>query len=185
MIEDQVAPKRCGHVSGKSVIPFEEAVQRVKAACDAREEYESLYGPGSGPLVLARTDALASLGFAEALRRCQAYREVGCDITFLEAPQTVEQMQQYCSQVSGPKLANMLEYGTTPILPPAELKSMGYTIAAYPLTLLSASINAMQQSLQLIKDGKPTDDVILSFKETKECVGFDEYSKEEMRYKID
>jgi 2-methylisocitrate lyase-like PEP mutase family enzyme len=79
----------------------------------------------------------------------------------------------------------MLEYGTTPILPPAELKSIGYTIAAYPLTLLSASIKAMQQSLQLIKDGKPTDDVISSFKETKESVGFGEYAKEEMRYKID
>jgi 2-methylisocitrate lyase-like PEP mutase family enzyme len=185
MIEDQVAPKRCGHVSGKSVISFDEAVKRVKAACDAREEYERLYGLGSGPLVLARTDALASFGFAEALRRCQAFREVGCDITFLEAPQSIEQMREYCSQVSGPKLANMLEYGTTPILPPAELKSIGYTIAAYPLTLLSASIKAMQQSLQLIKDGKPTDDVISSFKETKESVGFGEYAKEEMRYKID
>lgn len=188
MIEDQVAPKRCGHVQGKSVIPFQEAVQRVQAACDARDEIERLYGVGTGPLILARTDALIASsggGFNEAVLRCQAFREVGCDITFLEAPQTIEQMRHYCDQVSGPKLANMLEYGTTPILPPEELKIMGYTIAAYPLTLLSASIKAMQQSLQLIKDGKPTEDVILSFAETKDAVGFNEYSKQEVRYKVD
>lgn len=104
-------------------------------------------------------------------------------MTFLEAPQTIEQMEEYCKRVSGPKLANMLEFGSTPILPPAELQKMGYTMAAYPLTLLSASIKAMQESLQLIKEGRPTFDKILSFEETKDVVGFTKYAKEEDRYK--
>jgi 2-methylisocitrate lyase-like PEP mutase family enzyme len=103
-------------------------------------------------------------------------------MTFLEAPQSVEQMKQYCKRVSGPKLANMLEYGSTPILPPAELQQMGYTMAAYPLTLLSASIKAMQESLRLIKEGESTLEMILSFAETKDVVGFTKYAKEEARY---
>lgn len=119
----------------------------------------------------------------DAIERCIAFREAGCDMTFLEAPQSVEQMEEYCKRVPGPKLANMLEYGSTPIVPPAELERMGYTMAAYPLTLLSASIKAMQESLELIKEGKPTLDKILSFSETKDVVGFTKYAKEEERYK--
>jgi 2-methylisocitrate lyase-like PEP mutase family enzyme len=106
-------------------------------------------------------------------------------MTFLEAPQSIEQMEQYCQRVTGPKLANMLEYGSTPILPPAELQKMGYTMAAYPLTLLSASIKAMRESLELIKKGEPTLDKILSFAETKDVVGFTRYAKEEGRYATD
>lgn len=185
MIEDQVAPKRCGHVAGKSVVGFDEAVARVRAACDARDEYSSLYGDGTGPLVLARTDALKTDGFEAAIERCLAFREAGCDMTFLEAPETVEQMKEYCDRVSGAKLANMLEYGSTPILPPKQLKEIGYTMAAYPLTLLSASIKAMQESLDRIKRGVPTDDLILTFAETKDAVGFSRYHLEEDRYKID
>lgn len=106
-------------------------------------------------------------------------------MTFLEAPESVEQMKEYCARVSGPKLANMLEYGNTPILPPAELKQMGYTIAAYPLTLLSASIKAMQESLDRIQKGLPTDDLILPFSDTKDAVGFSSYADEESRYEVE
>ena len=95
----------------------------------SRDEFEEQFGKGMGPLILARTDSLAINGFEEAVQRMLAFREVGCDMTFLEAPQTVEQMQEYCRVVSGPKLANMLEYGSTPILRPEELKTMGYTMA--------------------------------------------------------
>jgi len=144
-----------------------------------------LFGKGTGPLILARTDSLVTDGFEDAIQRCIAFREeAGCDMTFLEAPQSIEQMQEYCDRVSGAKLANMLEYGSTPILPPDELQKMGYTMAAYPLTLLSASIKAMQESLELIKEGKPTYDKILSFAETKDVVGFTKYGKEEERYKV-
>jgi len=191
MLEDQVSPKRCGHVAGKRIVGRNEAVQRIRAACDARDAYERLYGPGTGPLILARTDACTAIaendddpvGFAEALERCALFREVGADMTFLEAPESVEQMQEYCRTISGPKLANMLEYGTTPILSPTELKKIGYTMAAYPLTLLSASILAMQRSLELIIKGQPTEDVIASFAETKDIVGFTQYFKEEDKYK--
>ena len=186
MIEDQVSPKRCGHVSGKSVISFNDAVARVKAACDARDEYESLYGAGTGPLILARTDALKTNGFDDAIQRCLAFKEqAGCDITFLEAPESIEQMQEYCTRVPGYKLANMLEQGSTPILPPQQLKDIGYTIAAYPLTLLSASIKSMEESLYRIQNGITTDDIISSFVATKDVVGFTQYSKEENRYKVD
>jgi 2-methylisocitrate lyase-like PEP mutase family enzyme len=190
MLEDQVAPKRCGHVTGKRIVPLNEAVQRIRAACDARDEYCRLYGPGTGPLILARTDACTAVaeggtpvGFAEAMKRCALFREVGADMTFLEAPESVEQMREYCRDISGPKLANMLEYGTTPILAPSELKQMGYTMAAYPLTLLSASIKAMQQALDRIITGQPTEDVVTSFVETKDIVGFTQYFREEGKYK--
>lgn len=185
MIEDQVAPKRCGHVAGKSVIPLDEAVMRVQAACDARDEYSQLYGPGTGPLILARTDALKTEGFESAVQRCLAFAQAGADMTFLEAPESIEQMQEYCRRVPGPKLANMLEHGATPVLPPAELKRMGYTMAAYPLTLLSASIKAMQESLDRIQHGKSTDDLICTFDETKDAVGFSQYGLEEERYRVD
>ena len=185
MIEDQVAPKRCGHVAGKSVVPFSEAVQRVRAACEARDEYSALHGPGTGPLILARTDALVTDGFEAAIERCLAFREAGADMTFLEAPATVEQMEEYCRRVPGPKLANMLEQGTTPILSPKELKSMGYTMAAYPLTLLSASIKIMEEALQRIHDGVATDDLICSFQHAKDAVGFTQYAVEEERYRVD
>lgn len=183
MIEDQVSPKRCGHVAGKSVVPFQEAIQRVKAACDARDEYREQYGT-PGPVILARTDALHTQGLEAGIERCLAFREVGCDMTFLEAPASVEQMKEYCRRVPGPKLANMLEMGTTPILPPEDLKEMGYTVAAYPLTLLSASIKAMQQSLVRIRQGVPTNDLILPFPEVKDTVGFTHYSSEEERYQV-
>ena len=106
-------------------------------------------------------------------------------MTFLEAPESIEQMQEYCRRVPGPKLANMLEQGSTPILTPAELKAIGYTMAAYPLTLLSASIKAMKESLERIRAGESTDDLICSFAETKDAVGFTQYGFEEERYRID
>lgn len=99
MIEDQLSPKRCGHVDGKDVVEFDEAVKRVRAACEARDEYEKMTGM-PGPLILARTDARGSLAFAElggfdeAVRRTQAFRDVGADILFLESPRSVEEMQR-------------------------------------------------------------------------------------------
>jgi len=183
MIEDQVSPKRCGHVAGKSIVPMKEAISRVKSACDARDEYESQFGAGTGPLILARTDALATDGFEAAIERCLAFQEAGCDMTFLEAPESIEQMEEYCRRVKGAKLANMLEQGSTPVLSPQELKIMGYTMAAYPLTLLSASIKAMTESLERIQRGQATDDIISTFMETKDVVGFLKYESEQLRYK--
>src|SRR5687768_14152966 len=133
MLEDQVAPKRCGHTEGKSVVGRDEALMRVRAAVDARDA-------GADILIMARTDARACVSLDEAIARCQAFRAVGADITFLEAPVDEAEMRAYCSAVEGPKMANMIEGGRTPNLPPAQLEAIGYTIAVYPLTLLNVSI---------------------------------------------
>jgi 2-methylisocitrate lyase-like PEP mutase family enzyme len=104
-------------------------------------------------------------------------------MTFLEAPQSIEEMALYCREVDGPKLANMIEGGLTPVLPPVELKKLGYRgVAAYPLTLLSASVKAMKSSLQLLKDGKATDSLVLPFKELQRDVGFEDYYKSLEKY---
>ncbi len=175
MLEDQVAPKRCGHTRGKSVVTREEAEMRIRAAVDAREE-------GADILIMARTDARASLGLEEAINRCKAFRDLGADITFLEAPESEQEMQGYCNEVSGAKMANLIENGKTPILPYAQLDAMGYDIAVYPLSLLSASIKAMQETLGSIKTGDEPQNV-LHFEELQAAVGFPEYYAGEEKYR--
>ena len=168
MLEDQVAPKRCGHTKGKQVVDRDEACRRIKAAVQARDA-------GADIVILARTDARALLGLDEAIERCRLFRELGADWTFLEAPESIEEMREYCSRVSGPKLANMLEGGKTPILPPKDLEAMGYTVAAYPLTLLSSATRAYQDALRLLKKGDDPEKLLVPFKEVQRVVGFDEY----------
>jgi len=147
MLEDQLQPKRCGHTKGKSVVSREEAELRIQAAVDAREEM------GRDIVIMARTDAIYSHSLEEAIARMKLFRKRGADILFMEAPCSVEQMKAFCQQVEGPKMANMVEQGTTPILPPKELAAMGYKIAAYPLTLLSASMKAMEDALVALLSG--------------------------------
>src|SRR5687768_8554109 len=102
MLEDQVAPKRCGHTEGKAVVGREEALMRVRAAVDARDAGEDI-------LIMARTDARASDGLDEAITRCKQFRRIGADITFLEAPLGADEMRRYCREVDGPKMANLIE----------------------------------------------------------------------------
>ncbi len=175
MIEDQVWPKRCGHTRGKQVVAFEEAVARIRAACDAREE-------GADILILARTDARATHGMEEALRRIRAFAEVGADILFLEGPRTIEEMEAFCRASDRPTLANMVEGGDTPLLPPAELEAIGYRIAAYPLTLLSAAVRAMEQALDALARGRTPFELLLSFSGLQRRLGFPEYDREAARY---
>jgi 2-methylisocitrate lyase-like PEP mutase family enzyme len=175
MLEDQVAPKRCGHTQGKSVVSRDEALLRIQAAVDARNE-------GVDILIMARTDARATHGLDEAIARAQEFRRLGADITFVEAPETVEEMRAYCAAVPGPKLVNLIESGKTPLLSHDELAAMGYKIAVYPLTLLNVSIRAMQESLAALQQGLPQPPV-LDFKELTAVVGFPEYYAAEQRYK--
>eukprot|EP00290_Baffinella_frigidus_P002825 CAMPEP_0180173338 /NCGR_PEP_ID=MMETSP0986-20121125/35525_1 /TAXON_ID=697907 /ORGANISM="non described non described, Strain CCMP2293" /LENGTH=347 /DNA_ID=CAMNT_0022125525 /DNA_START=25 /DNA_END=1068 /DNA_ORIENTATION=- len=176
MIEDQVAPKRCGHTKGKSVVGRDEAIGRVRAAVDARNE-------GADILILARTDSREGLGLEEALERIRLFAEAGADIVFMEAPQSIEEMRAACQAAPNtPHLANMLEGGKTPILPPAQLQELGFGIAAYPLTLLSASISAMNTALDDLKAGRDASN-ILEFSELRDIVGFNDYYAEEERYK--
>ena len=176
MIEDQESPKRCGHTRGKRIVPRAEALSRVQAAVDARDE-------GADILVMARTDARATHGLAEAIVRCQAFADLGTDILFLEAPQSENEMIEFCEAIPGPKMANLVEGGDTPILPPARLEEIGYKIAAYPLTLLSAATAAMLDALRALKSGQQPGRA-LDFNRLRGIVGFDDYDAEAERYRI-
>jgi 2-methylisocitrate lyase-like PEP mutase family enzyme len=174
MIEDQLAPKRCGHTSGKKTVGREEAVERIRAAVDARNE-------GADILILARTDANHTEGLDEAIYRANSFYELGADITFLEAPRSKDEMRAYCDQVPGPKLANMVEQGSTPLLHPEELREIGYKIALYPLTLMLAATSAMENALESLKAGDRVNN-LADFECLRDIVGFPEYYKEEMTY---
>lgn len=177
MIEDQVSPKRCGHTAGKEVVSRADAVARVRAAVEARED-------GAGILIMARTDARGPVGFDEALARGQAFVEAGADIVFVEAPRSEAEMERICREISGPQMANLVEEGDTPLLPPARLAQLGYKIAAYPLTLLMASAFAMRRALAQLKAGDhPTER--LRFEELRELVGFPEYDRALRRHTPD
>ena len=177
MIEDQLAPKRCGHTRGKAVVGRSEALTRIRAAVDVREE-------GADILVRARTDARAPLGLEEALWRAQAFADLGADLIFLEAPTSQSEMEQACRAVSVPSMANMVEGGDTPVLPPARLEALGYRIAAYPLTLLSSAARAMTEALEALRRGQ-TPERLLPFESLREVLGFDEYDRERERYSED
>ncbi|GAB4363166.1 MAG: isocitrate lyase/PEP mutase family protein [Kiloniellaceae bacterium] len=179
MIEDQVWPKRCGHTRGKAVVERGEAVARIRAAVDAREE---LRDAGGDILILARTDARGTDGLDEGLRRVEAFTKAGADILFLEAPKSEAEMRAFCRATDRPTLANMLEQGETPILPPAVLQEIGYSLAAYPLTLLSAAMKAMQDALQAFRRGEHPEG-LLDWETLRRVIGFDAYYAEEERYR--
>ena len=175
MLEDQVAPKRCGHTEGKAVVARDEALMRIRAAVDARDAGEDI-------LIMARTDARID-SLDEAIARCRLFREIGADITFLEAPTTEAEMRRYCAEVDGPKMANLIEGGKTPLLPPAQLEAIGYAIAVYPLTMLNVSIQAMRSALTNLRRGERAA-AAMDFDELKQAVGFPAYYAEEARYKV-
>ena len=174
MIEDQLAPKRCGHTRGKQVVDRAEALTRVRAAVDAREQ-------GADLLLIARTDARAEHGLDEALWRAQAFADLGADVIFIEAPQNERELELCATATAQPSLANMLEDGATPVLPPARLEAMGFKIAAYPLTLLNVATQAMQHALEALLLGRSPEE-LLDFAELRRIVGFDDYYAAEARF---
>lgn len=178
LIEDQVWPKSCGHVRGKRVVGREEAVQRIKAACDARDE-------GADIVIVARTDAKQAVSFQEALERAQLFADAGADVVFIDALETEAEMRTFCSVVQGAhKMANMLEGGgKTPILAPDELQAMGFKLVAYPLSLLGVSIRAMREALVDLKRGAIP--AVPDFGDLQEVCGFNVYFAEEKRYAVD
>lgn len=170
MIEDQLAPKRCGHTLGKEVVSRVEAASRIRAAVKVREE-------GHDILIMARTDARHGHGLDEAIERCRMFADLGADILFLEAPQSEAEMAKLCNALPGPKMANMVEQGDTPILAPQRLEELGFKIAAYPLTLLSAAVAAMRDTLEALGKGT-TPARLTSFESLRELVGFAQYDRE-------
>jgi len=177
MIEDQRAPKRCGHTSGKDVVSRGEALARIRAAVDARDE-------GAGILILARTDAAAVHGLDEAIARARAFRDAGADILFVEAPRSEAELERVARALEGtPLMANLVEGGDTPLLSPARLEALGYRIAAYPLTLLEVSVQAIAGALsQLRAGGHPAESERVSFEALRELVGFPAYDAAAKRY---
>ena len=169
MIEDQLWPKQCGHTEGKQVVPRDEAVARVRACVRAREEI------GIETLVMARTDAAAAISFEEALWRANAFADEGADITFLEAPRSIAEMQRYCTQVPGIKTANLVEDGRTPWLSPDALEDIGYAIVLYPVTLLLSNLAAMRDAAAALKSGGRYDGPRATFDEARTAVDWPEY----------
>jgi len=174
MIEDQIAPKRCGHTRGKQVVSRQEAASRLKAAVDARED-------GADILIMSRTDANATDGLDEAIDRCKMAVDLGVDITFLEAPLNEKEMEYYCKQVSGAKMANMVEQGDTPFLPPNKLQEIGYQIAIFPVSIMLAAIKSMEMTLEKIQKGHDPSS-LATFMHLQEIVGFPEYYEAEKEY---
>ena len=174
MIEDQRAPKRCGHTPGKEVVGREEAFDRIKAAADARETDDIL--------ILARTDARHEHGLKEAIDRAARFHELGADILFVEAPKSVEEMRTICADLPGPKMANIVEGGETPDLSHAELREIGYSIAAYPLTLMAAAMRAMVGALDALRTDGDRAALLMDFGELRRRVGFDDYYETSSRY---
>ena len=175
LIEDQLAPKRCGHTPGKEVVGREEAFDRIKAAVDAREN-------GDDILIMARTDANHTYGLTEALERAQKFHDLGADILFVEAPKNKNEMITICNEVPGHKIANIVEGGITPNLSMKELSDIGYKMAVYPLTVMSSAMKAMIKSLDLLMKDEDRSDLLIDFKDLRKRVGFDEYYEISSKY---
>lgn len=178
-IEDQVNPKRCGHFSGKDVVSLEEARSRIKAAADARQDPNFL--------IVARTDARSTLGPDAALERAALFIEDGADITFVEAPQSVEELQAIPQRLAAtPQLVNLVVGGRTPILPFDELEAMGFKLVLYANVALQGAVLGMQTALRHLKrEGVLDEDgPVASFSERQRLVNKPFFDDLEKRYAI-
>jgi 2-methylisocitrate lyase-like PEP mutase family enzyme len=174
--EDQVSPKRCGHMAGKRVIAASEMVEKIKAAVDARIDPDLI--------IMARTDALAIHGIADALARMQRYVEAGAGMAFIEAPQSVEQMRRIVAGVGVPSMANMVPGGKSPILPAKELERIGFACVAYPTALSYTMAKAAEELLRYLQANGATtglEDSMMSFDEFNDLVGLPELRAREVR----
>jgi len=142
-LEDQVSPKRCGHMEGKQIVAPEEMIAKVKAAVQARTSPNFI--------IVARTDARAANGFDDALARASAYAEAGADVIFFEAPQTVEEMKRIAASIDKPLIANMVENGKTPFISCSELQTIGYKIVIYPVSIVYTVAKSVAAMLHKLK----------------------------------
>jgi 2,3-dimethylmalate lyase len=177
-LEDQVWPKRCGHMKGKRVIPAAEQVQKLRAAVDARR--------GRDFFIVARTDARQVNGLDDAISRCQLYKEAGADALFIEAPRSREELAAVAKALSPPLVANMLEGGVTPLLTKDDLEKLGMQLIVCPLTALYASAKAMRDMFQLIKTAGTTRDALdrlLPFQQFHDVIRLEDYYKLDEEYR--
>jgi 2-methylisocitrate lyase-like PEP mutase family enzyme len=179
ILEDQASPKRCGHFEDKQLVPVEEMVLRLRAALDARSDADFV--------LIARTDARSVFGLEEAVHRANRYLQAGADIAFIEAPESVEELERLPAEVDGPLLVNLLTGGKTPILPVPQLEKLGYKIAVAPIESLLVTARAVQQlCAAFIEHGRVdrlAPEQMASFAEVKEILGLDTYLglREELR----
>lgn len=166
-LEDQEFPKKCGHTPGRRVVPMEDMVRKIRVAAEARRS--------SDFLIIARTDARTTLGLSEALRRAEAYARAGADILFVESPESEEEMRTIGRSFDLPLLANMVEGGRTPVLSQADLESIGYKLAIFPVTALLAATQAMQAVYQgLRREGSSAHGTVplMPFSDLTQLMGF-------------
>jgi 2-methylisocitrate lyase-like PEP mutase family enzyme len=177
-IEDQITPKRCGHLDGKEVIPLAEMELKLVAALDSRIDPDFS--------IIARTDARGVLGFDDAIRRAKAFTRLGVDAIFVEAPQSEDELAEIPRQLPDiPLLVNVFKGGKTPMLPVDRLERMGYRIAIYPSETQRAGIYAMRQTLAMLKREGTTeamDAALTTFKERDKIVRLDDWQELERRY---
>ena len=185
MFEDQVWPKRCGHMAGKSVIPANEMVQKVKAACDARLDPDFI--------IIARTDAAGTHGVDEAIRRLNLYAEAGADCMYADALLSREDIAKVAKGVPKPLIVNMglgmRTRKTTPLMTPKELQALGVAVVSYPRLLTTAALRGMMNAMKVFKDEVmekeklvARDDLQVSFEELNDLMGMQELDELERRY---
>ena len=175
-IEDQTFPKRCGHLTGKTLIGAEEMVGKIKAAVDARRD---------GILVIGRTDARGVEGYDAALERALRYKEAGADVLFVEAPESGEELTRYARALPAPAMANMVEGGATPMLPAPALQAMGYRLVIFPGAAVRASAAAMMRMMRVLRERGTTEPLrgeMLTFNELNDLLGLPEFQRREERY---
>lgn len=176
-LEDQVWPKRCGHMAGKEIVSEEIYLQKLNAAIDARENEDFI--------IVARTDARAPMGLDQAITRGKAYKNAGADVIFIEAPQSIEELRIISEKVDAPLVANMIEDGITPYISAKELEKIGFKIALFPLSSLFASTYAMKKVFSELKEKGTARDLkkdMVSFNDFNELVDLGFYKKIEEKY---
>jgi 2-methylisocitrate lyase-like PEP mutase family enzyme len=164
-LEDQLMPKRCGHFEGKAIVQAGEMVGKIKAAVDARRDRDFL--------IIARTDSRAVQGFEAAVERCHAFAEAGADLTFLEAPESAEELAAIPARVPAPQVVNLVVGGKTPILPTEEFGRMGFSLVLYANVALQGAILGMSQALGALKAGRDVGEssgLVATFKERQRLV---------------
>jgi len=176
-LEDQEFPKRCGHYDDKRIVPVNEMTQKLRAVRDALLDDDFV--------VIARTDGLAVEGYDKTIERAHRYAEAGADVIFVEAPVSVEQIEDIARDLPYPKLINMFKGGKTPFMTADRLAELGYKIVIVPSDLQRAAIKGMQDALQAIQSGRedhPAYQNMVSFKDREACIGTAEYLEREARY---
>jgi methylisocitrate lyase len=177
-LEDQIWPKRCGHMKGKQVIPLDEQLKKLRAAIEARSDHDFY--------IVARTDSRQALGLTEAIARGIAFKEAGADAVFVEAPENKGEMKEIASHVPGPLVANMLERGVTPLMDPQELKELGFDLIVWPLApLYSIAKSLTDVYATLRRDGSTTKilDRLMPFDDFNEIVGLEEKYSQDQKYR--